>query len=204
MMQPLNQLTFFQMNNRNDMNTENKNRWMIWAIVILVVMNLTTFITIVYNRRQLSDLEQVSVQGESMPGNASMKYSGRYFRDSLDLSPDQMRKFSEFNPRFRQAVMAINLDMAKMRNSMLIEMAKNECDTNILNNLSDSIGYLHARLKKETYQYYIYFKNICNKEQQKKLEQLFGEMFNSDTQMGQNGRGPRGGMKYGWAGQIDF
>ena len=29
------------------------------------------------------------------------------------------------------------------------------------------------------------FKRICNEEQQKKLEQLFGEMFSSDVQMGQ-------------------
>ena len=40
--------------------------------------------------------------------------------------------------------------------------------------------------------YYLNFKNICNQEQQKKLEQLFGEMFNSDIQMGQNGRGGPG------------
>ena len=49
--------------------------------------------------------------------------------------------------------------------------------------------------------YYLNFKNICDQQQQKKLEQLFGEMFNSDLPMGQNGRGVQGGQggrRYGW------
>ena len=68
---------------------------------------------------------------------------------------------------------------------MLTEMSEKNCDTNKLNLLSDSIGYLHADLKKLTYKYYLDFKNICNEQQQEKLEQLFGEMFSSDVQMGQ-------------------
>jgi Spy/CpxP family protein refolding chaperone len=186
------------------MKTENKCRWLIWAIAILVVMNLTTLITVMYNRSQLSDNRPGSITNLSMTESSSMKYSGRYFRDELDLSMEQMKKFSEFNPEFRQAVMSINRDMAEKRHEMLIEMAKNNCDTTRLNVLSDSIGYLHAALKKSTYKYYINFKNICTQQQQKKLEQLFGEMFNSDIQMGQNGRGgqrgqgAQGGRRYGW------
>jgi Spy/CpxP family protein refolding chaperone len=186
------------------MKAENKCRWMIWAISILVVMNLTTLITVMYNRSQLSDSRQASITNLSMTESSSMKYSGRYFRDELDLNMEQMKKFSEFNPEFRQAVMSINRDMAEKRHEMLIEMAKNNCDTTRLNVLSDSIGYLHAALKKSTYKYYINFKNICTQQQQKKLEQLFGEMFNSDIQMGQNGRGgqrgqgAQGGRRYGW------
>jgi hypothetical protein len=180
------------------MNTEKKFRWMIWAIAILVVMNLTTLITVIYKRSQLSANRSTSVTDLSLPERGSMKYSGRYFRDELGLSINQMKKFSGFNPEFRQAVMTINRDMAEKRHEMLLEMAKNNCDTVRLNVLSDSIGYLHSALKKSTYKYYINFKNICNRQQQEKLEQLFGEMFNSDIQMGQNGRGDQGGRRYGW------
>lgn len=63
--------------------------------------------------------------------------------------------------------------------------------------LSDSIGYLHSNLKKLTYRYYIDIKSICNQEQQKKLEQLFGEIFASDMHMGQNGKGNPNGRRYG-------
>jgi hypothetical protein len=180
------------------MKTETKYRWMIWAIAILVVMNLTTIITVMYNRSQLSDNRPASVTNLGTTESSSMKYTGRFFRDELDLSMEQMKKFSEFNPEFRHAVIAINRDMAEKRHEMLIEMANNNCDTTRLNVLSDSIGYLHAALKKSTYKYYMDFKIICNQQQQKKLEQLFGEMFNNDIQMGRNGRGGQGGRRYGW------
>ena len=58
---------------------------------------------------------------------------------------------------------------------MLSEMAADNYDTIRLNTLSDSIGYLHADLKKVTYKYYLDIKNICDQQQQQKLEQLFAE-----------------------------
>jgi hypothetical protein len=186
------------------MIAENKYRWMIWVISVLVVMNLTTLITVIYKRSQLSESRPASITNPSIPESSSMKYSGRYFRDELDLSMEQMKRFSKFNPEFRQAAMSINIEMAEKRQEMLIEMAKSNCDTTRLNVLSDSIGYLHSALKKRTYKYYLNFKNICTQQQQVKLEQLFGEMFNNDIQMGQNGRGgqrgqgARGGRRYGW------
>jgi hypothetical protein len=80
---------------------------------------------------------------------------------------------------------------------MLIEMAAIKSDTSRLNMLSDSIGHLHSNLKKLTYGYYLDIKNICNPEQQKKLEQLFGEMFTNDAPMGFPGRGMHGGGQHG-------
>jgi hypothetical protein len=186
------------MNNREKMKTENKSRWMIWVIVILIIMNLTTIITIMYNRSHLPDQALISTTNQGITDDASMKYSGRYFRDELGLSMEQMRKFSVFNPVFRKGAMAINIEMAEKRHEMLLEMTKNDCDTIRLNMLSDSIGDLHAALKKSTYRYYLNFKNICSQQQHQKLEQLFGEMFNSDLPMGPNGRGVPGGRRFGW------
>ena len=174
-----------------------KNNWMVWAIAVLAVMNLATLITIVYHRNKFAGNEIVAMPDQVKSENTSVRYSGRYFRDELNLGNDQMKKFSEFNPEFRQKVMSINQSLDKKRQEMLAEMADKNCDTNRLNLLSDSIGYLHASLKKQTYLYYMNFKRICNEEQQKKLEQLFGEMFSSDTQMGQHGRGSQGGRRYG-------
>jgi Spy/CpxP family protein refolding chaperone len=180
------------------MKTENKNRWMVWAIVALAVLNITTLITMVYHKNQIIEKEVVTTPDSIKSEKASVLYSGRYFREELNLSNEQMNKFSQFNPEFRQEVRRINLLLTEKRHAMLIEMAEEKSDKNKLNILSDSIGYLHASLKKVTYMYYLNFKNICNREQQKKLEQLFGEMFNNDTQMGPNGGRNAGGRRYGW------
>jgi hypothetical protein len=186
------------MNNRDKMKTENRKRWMVWAIVVLAILNITTLITLVYHKNQGIEREVVSTPDSVKSETASVLYSGRYFREELNLSNEQMTRFSQFNPEFRQDARAINIKLAEKRHEMLIEMAEKSSDRNKLNLLSDSIGYLHAELKKVTFMYYLNFKSICNQEQQKKLEQLFGEVFNSDTQILQNGTGRQGGRRYGW------
>jgi len=180
------------------MQTEYRNRWMIWAIVALAILNISTLITLVYHKNQVIERAAVATPDSVRSETASVLYSGRYFRDELNLSKEQMNKFSEFNPAFRQDARAINIKLAEKRHEMLVEMAQKSSDKNRLNLLSDSIGYLHASLKKVTYMYYLNFKNICNQNQQKKLEKLFADIFDSDTQMIQNGRSGQGGRRYGW------
>jgi Spy/CpxP family protein refolding chaperone len=179
------------------MKTENNKGWMVWAIVILAVMNISTFLTIVFQRNKALQPESVLVPDMVQSESASLKYSGRYFRDQLNLSRIQMDRFTDFNPEFRQQAREINLELTRKRNRMLSEMAAQNSDNIKLDMLSDSIGYLHANLKKLTYRYYLDIKNICNKQQQQQLEQLFEEMFASDLPMGQYGRGGPNGRRYG-------
>jgi hypothetical protein len=175
------------------MKTENSKNWMVWAIFVLALMNLSTLGTIVYQRNKPSAREDSVIREKNISEDASVKFSGRYFRDELSLSKEQMNKFSEFNPAFRQAVRSINQQLILKRKEMLLEMAGENCDTNRLNTICDSIGYLHSSLKKQTCLYYLDFKKICDASQQQKLEQLFSEMFTADSQMVQYGNnGPNG------------
>ncbi|HBE42091.1 MAG TPA: hypothetical protein DDW27_12955 [Bacteroidales bacterium] len=181
------------MNNDQIMKTVRNNRWMIWAILILAVMNITTLITLLVHRSHSPEEIKAASFLQAGADNASMRYSGRYFREQLSLNRDQMKRFSEFNPEFRNNVRNINLKLIKIRHQMIREMASETSDTEKLNILSDSVGHLHADLKKLTYKYFMDFKKICNREQQEKLEQMFGEMFAGDNQPGPNmQRGPYG------------
>lgn len=180
------------------MKTVKRNSWMVWAIAALAILNITTLITVIYQKNRVIREEAITVTDSDKTESASVLYSTRYFRDELNLTKEQMSKFSQFNPEFRQGARAINLQLTEKRIEMLNEMAETNSDTARLNALSDSIGFLHSRLKKVTYMYYLNFKSICDQEQQKKLEQLFAEMFNNDTQMLQNGRGGQGGRHFGW------
>jgi Spy/CpxP family protein refolding chaperone len=162
------------------MNTEKKYSLMIWAVVILAVMNISTLTTILYHKYQSDKTDTVSASDPKQSETDSEKFSGRYFRDQLNLGSEQMDKFRKINPVFRPKARSITIELAQKRNQMLIEMSAAKSDTLRLNALSDSIGQLHSNLKKITFQYYLEIKSICNPEQQKKLEQLFGEMFTND------------------------
>lgn len=188
---------YFQVNKGRIMKSENKNIWLVWAIIALALMNLSTIITVVYQQRKSAKADSTDIPGQFQSENESMKYSGRYFRDQLNLTRAQMNSFVQFNPVFRQQMMSLNVGLGRVRQKMLTEMSAKNSDLNKLNVLSDSIGYLHSNLKKLTCRYYIDIKNICDQEQQEKLRQMFAEMFDNDFQMGQYGtRGPYG-RRYG-------
>jgi len=193
----LSQLTSLQTINLSKMKTENKKGWMVWAIVILAIMNISTFLTIIIHSKSPLQKETVTAIGQVQSESTSLNYSGRYFRDQLNLSKIQMDRFTEFNPVFRQQAREINIELTRKRKRMLSEVAAQNSDTIKLNMLADSIGYLHSDLKKLTCRYYMNIKNICDKQQQQKLEQLFGEMFASELPMGQQGREGQNGRRLG-------
>lgn len=179
------------------MKTESKNRLMTWTIVLLALMNISTIVTIVYTRSQIKSRIDSNANGQMETDRSAMKFSGRYFRDELGFDRSQMKEFASFNPGFRRQVHAINNKLMEQRRCMLKEMSAREVDTFRINQLCDSIGYVHAKLKKATCGYYLNIKDICNNSQQLKLEQLFNDVFAGDLQPGPHGRSEQTGRRRG-------
>ena len=92
------------MNNSGAMITENRYRWMIWAIVVLAVMNITTLITILIQGSNSLETPAPVLSDKVRSENPSIEFSGRYFRDQLNLNGEQMAEFAKFNPEFRNDV----------------------------------------------------------------------------------------------------
>jgi len=179
------------------MKTENKYSMLVWAILILAALNISTLATIMYHKYQSNKSETISAAEKQQLEADSEKFSGRYFRDQLNLSGVQMDKFKEINPAFRLKARSITIELAENRKQMLIEMSAEKSDTLRLNVLSDSIGQSHSDLKRITFRYYMEIKSICDQAQQKKLEQIFGEMFTNDLPMGYPGKGGPRGWQHG-------
>ena len=177
------------------MKTETKIKLMIWAILLLAIMNISTILTILINRNQAASFSYP--HRLKISESASAKFSGRYIRDHLGFNQEQMNRFVEINPVFRRQVMDINTELGGLRHRMLLEMSTGSSDTSKLNQLCDSIGEVHASLKKCTYKYYLDIKNICDKQQKVKLEQMFDEMFAGDIPAGHFGKGGPMGRRNG-------
>ena len=168
-----------------------KNSMLICIITVLAAMNIATLATILYHVKS-SKTDKAIANGQGLDIDTE-KFSGRYFRDSLDLSGEQMDKFREFNHGFRQKAYELTEALSQKRIDMLDELNKNKPDTTKLNSLSVNIGAKHAQLKVLTYQYYLDIKNICTPEQQITLNKLFQTMFQNDSRMGFPGKtGHRG------------
>lgn len=174
------------------MKTGIKTSTLIWIIVTLVIFNVATLVTIYLQKDRSADVVNESSE-TATPDNSADRFSGRYFRDQLGLTGDQMAEFQHINPGFRQDARSINIALSGLRNRMLNEMSASDADTLKLNAISDSIGVLHSDLKKITFRYYIQLQEICNPEQNVKLQELFREMLGTDGPVGgQNRYGAQG------------
>lgn len=174
------------------MKTLKNQSWMVWAIVFLAVMNASTLATIMIHQKQSEkQVDGVTVGQAPLEADAE-KFSGRYFRDKLQLDSEQMNRFRTFNPVFRNQARTITVELGRLRKEMLREMSASNSDTVRLNELSDSIGKLHRDLKVLTYRYYLDIKQTCNATQQNQLHILFSTMFTNDAPMGFPGRGGPG------------
>lgn len=173
------------------------SRTLIWIIVLLVVFNVSTLATIGYHIVKSNRGDDGGQNLTPSKGNVAVQYNGRFFRDSLNLSHEQMDKFRGINHHFRSDANDITLLLTKLRQRMMQNMSGAKPDTILLNNLSDSIGVLHARLKRDTYQYYLDIRGICNNEQQVKLKAIFEKIFSSESSIGCSNDGKGQGHRRG-------
>ena len=180
------------------MKAESRNTILIWSVVALIVLNVSTLATIYY-QRIISNKEAVTVSPATEINQAREdQFSGRYFRDRLNFSPEQMDRFQNFNPEFRSEAREINNRLSELRNEMLDELSSEDPDRHRLASLSDSIGFQHSILKRLTYDYYLNIRNICNPDQRQNLRDLFYDAFGSDMRgMQQNMMRRRGQYRGG-------
>ncbi len=150
---------------------------LIYAVIFLAVLNIATLATIGYHIYQTKASDNFQPNKGITNEDDAQNYNGRYFRDRLQLTQEQMDSFRVVNYEFRTKAGKINSLLNTIRQKMLTEMSKNTADTIKLNALSDSIGQLHKTLKICSYQYYSGIKNICTPEQTTELNNIFQEFF---------------------------
>ncbi|MEI6752229.1 MAG: hypothetical protein WCK78_03585 [Paludibacter sp.] len=151
----------------------NKTKLLIMAVVLLVVLNLTTIATILYHNYKESAEQEVIVLGNESNNNLN----GRFFRQTIGFDNSQMMTFREANREFQPKANGIIFQIDSLKNEMFSELKKAKSDTVKLNNLSLNTGALHAQLKKETNRFYLKIKTVCTAQQLKQLQTTFTPLF---------------------------
>ena len=169
------------------MALQNKYRILVWVIVILVATNLSMGFSFLYHKQQDKKLaEQTEQEAIEMPAQQRT----RFFREQLNLQPQQMETFRELNRNFNRTAWQINHQLEKLRVDMVREMGRENHDKKRLESISLEIGELHTQLKNETIDYYLSMKEVCNPEQQSRLNEIFLSVLegNGDVNLPQRGR----------------
>ena len=177
-----------------------KNRILVWIIVLLALLNITTIGTIIYNTKKEKKIAETAV----VTGIGVNPLNGNFFRNELDFDDEQMNVFRSANQHFRPNSNEIVFRMDSLKHLMFDELNKTTIDTLKINQLTKEFGDLHSLLKDEINQFYLKIKEISTPEQSRKLEEAFAPLFYQDgvnsfeREQGRRlGRGQRNGKGQG-------
>lgn len=169
------------------MITRNKYRILLWIVVILAATNLSVGISYFYHKQQdkIPD-EQVDEAAIEIPAQQRT----RFFREQLNLSREQVNSFRELNRDFNQTAWSITHELQSLRFEMVQELGAEKPNREELDSISLEIGLLHEDLKNETIDYYLAMREVCDEEQQQKLNEIFMAMLqqNEDIKLPRSGR----------------
>jgi hypothetical protein len=159
------------------MVSESKYRTLIWLVIILIAINLSTVGSLLFHTRNSEKKEapEKIIQSETILNNGV-----RHFREKLDLEPDQVLKFREINREFNRSAGQITKRLEFLRVQMIEELARPESSSEKIGEINREFGDLHEQLKNLTAGYYLQMKAACNSEQQLKLYEIFIGMVQKD------------------------
>lgn len=140
----------------------------------MLATNLSMGFSFLYHKQQ--DKRAVE-QAEQTAVEIPAEQRTRFFREMLNLTPDQVVAFRELNREFNRNGHQIDGRLEQLRLEMVAELGQINPNEERLNSISAEIGALHTKLKTVTIGYYLEMKSLCNKEQQQKLNEVFMGML---------------------------
>lgn len=170
------------------MKPEQKIKILALSLGALVILILSAMATIVYGIQEEKNREE-----EIYLEMNSVMMSGIQLKQALNLSQGQMNEFRMINQCFRKSARDINRSLDIIRMETFNELQKEDTDTLKCNQFSAEIGNLHKELKLATCRFYLDLKNICEPEQDEKLQEIFEPVFKTSVCMGYG----RGGNRFG-------
>lgn len=167
----------------------NKTTILLWLVILLSILNITTIATIILHNKDEKDMKSIIVEPEAQPIN------GKYFRHELGFNKDQMEVFRQNNRMFRHKANRIVMDINQQKQTMFDELQSTNPDTTKLNTISTKIGSLHTELKHATVQFYLALSKVCNVDQKEKMKTIFTPLFIESSLRNKGNRGNE--CKYG-------
>jgi hypothetical protein len=162
-----------------------KKRLLIFAIVLLCIINITALATLSYNRWIRPQQEDVSMEGAS---------AWEAMQIQIDLKPNQMQRMQGQRLSFEKEVESLRLQMEEKRIDLIEEARNSMPDLDRIDGIVDELSVLQAEVQKKTIRNLIKDKKILSPGQQERYFSMFEKHMHGRGQ-GQGrrgrGRGPR-------------
>jgi hypothetical protein len=162
----------------------NRNTILVWAVIVLAVINIATIGTIFYHvntNGKANDTIQLAVN--------DFRLNNSKIAETLGLTQTQSVGCKMVLNDFRQVVRKIQRDLNMNRSNLYLELQNENPDTLVCNQYSTEIGRLHKELKMETSRFYLQLKSRCPRGKEEQLHQMLAPMFNAENSFGNAGNG---------------
>jgi len=166
------------------MNTTVTNRFILWGLVFLAIINLsalTTFFVVSRNAR-------VEPQGTS-----EIK-PGRVLKTELSLNQDQELKVQKINSTYRTQSKPIVDSIKSAKTRLLEELSKEQSDMQNIKVILETLGIHQKNLQQANVQQFLELKKVCNPEQTLRLSEIYAELYGCEPKG--KGKGEGKGMKH--------
>jgi hypothetical protein len=151
------------------MNFFNKNRYIFWLLLFLVVINIAALVTffMFYSGHKKQEAEDAGVR------------SFKVFQKELSLTPIQSEKVCSINAQYRSMSEPISLALKEKRSELLEELSTEKPDTLLLKSCAEEIGSLQKELQIASIRQYLDLKLVCDSCQCRKLSSFYFQLYGS-------------------------
>jgi Spy/CpxP family protein refolding chaperone len=150
-----------------------KNRVLIGVAIVLIVLNITTLATIVWQSKKIDQWTN--------PPKRERAFSHKSIQEitikRLGLDSNQAKLYYTLDSIFRERSKQIFDNMQQIRKDMMSEILKDNPDTVRLSALSKQLAIQHISLKNNTFEFLLGLKKICNPKQQDALNEYIQRML---------------------------
>jgi len=157
------------------MNFFQKNRLILWVLIILVVINISALISFFLFTRTQAPAACCSPEEQQCVS----------FRDELNLSAKQNIQVSAINKAYTESAEPIAAAIKEARAAILTELEKEIPDTLYLDTLTNQLALLQMKIQKENIKQYGALKRVCTPEQVQRLSTLYRDLYGCPMQNGQ-------------------
>jgi Spy/CpxP family protein refolding chaperone len=151
------------------MNYFEKTKLYLFLIIILVILNISTIVAIVYHLR--------GEHHQMRPDREDNRDRGRHLADKIGFDKAQTVQFDTLRADFGRKAKAIMSAIQEKKLEMLNEFTSENPDTTKLYKITREIGNLHAEMRHLSIDHFMSIKKICTPDQKAKLLDLFRNMM---------------------------
>lgn len=146
----------------------------LWIIAILVILNLSTIGTIIYNKQQFEKENEMMIQ------RLPREQRPDFLREDFHKNDQFFLKHRELRRDYRNDARELAQEMNRKRIALLKYLSSENPDTLQLRKMAEEFGELHRDLKLLTIDFFLKTKSITSPEEQEQLFRYFQYILEKD------------------------